>query len=439
MAAIFIHLSDIHFGQEKDGGSFTVNEDAKEQLLIDAAAEMSRLGVSATGVILTGDISYSAKYEEYVQAGKWLDRLAKRVGCNRLDIQMVPGNHDISRDALTRVTKMHLEDIRTKGDIVLDTLLDDSTQREVLYERFAAYRQFSEGYGCELDVGGSYSADVQVNLAPGRSLRFVRINTALICSQKDDKGKLILGARQRVIRATDGEELVVLMHHPLSWLQDSDDAARYFARSARVIISGHEHFPSLNISSVEDGSDLLMLAAGATAPERVVDGYSYKYNILTFEWDESDDALAVTVNPRGWNSEKKRFERDVAFLEEGCGRCVLGSPYFRRGAKSGTPCSEVIVDHPHTKAVANPVTGSEGVDFSMDDEVRLIRLRFFRDLPEESRRQILVDLGVIPEDLTDHLDHVVEKRLFAKLITQRRIKELSIEIEAKISKINQGD
>lgn len=29
MSAIFVHLSDIHFGQEKNGGSMVVNGDAK--------------------------------------------------------------------------------------------------------------------------------------------------------------------------------------------------------------------------------------------------------------------------------------------------------------------------------------------------------------------------------------------------------------------------
>ena len=102
--------------------------------------------------------------------------------------------------------------------------------------------------------------------APGRTVRFVRLNSALICSRRDDEGKLILGARQRVFEAVDGEEMVVLVHHPLNWLQDSREAARYFQSRARVIISGHEHFPSLDIKPIEQGCDLLMLAAGAPAP-----------------------------------------------------------------------------------------------------------------------------------------------------------------------------
>lgn len=439
MAAVFIHLSDIHFGQEKDGGLVVTNDDAKRRLLDDAAAEVAKLKTNASGVIVTGDIAYSAKYEEYAKAGEWLDKLAERVGCNRLDIQMVPGNHDIDRDAITPMAKFHLEAVRERGDAMLDMLLDDDGQREALYERFAAYRDFSSGYGCDLDVGGAYSADVAVSVAPGRTVRFVRLNSALICSRNDDEGKLILGARQRIFDGIDGEEMVVLVHHPLNWLQDSNEAARYFKSRARVIISGHEHFPSLNVEAVEEDCDLLMLAAGATSPDDVDEKYTYKYNILEFGWDEAADALTVTINPRIWNFEMKRFERDAGFLGGKPERSVLGSPYFRRGALPVAPLKGMIDESPLVQPVANPVTGSKEVDLSMSEDVRLIRLRFFRDIPEESRRRILVELEAIPADLTDRLDHTIEQRFFAKLVAQGRAGKLSAAIDAAILELKQGD
>lgn len=439
MAAVFIHLSDIHFGQEKDGGLVIINDDAKERLLDDAATEIAKLGMSATGVIVTGDIAYAAKYEEYAKAGEWLDRLTERVGCSRLNIQMVPGNHDIDRNAITPVAKFHLDAIREHGDKILDMLLDEEAQREVLYERFAAYRDFSGGYGCDLDVGGVYSADVAVAVAPGRTVRFVRLNSALICSRKDDEGKLILGARQRVFEAIDGEEMVVLVHHPLNWLQDSEEAARYFKSRARVIISGHEHFPSLDIKSVEEGCDLLMLAAGATAPDDIDEKYTYKYNILTFEWDEVADALVVTINPRTWNFEMKRFERDAVFLEGKSERNVLKSPYFRRAPRPVAPVQAIADEPPQVQPVANRVTGSKEVDLSMSDDIRLVRLRFFRDLSENRRRRILVDLEAIPRDLTDRLDHTIEQRFFTKLVAQGRAGELSAAIDAAILEQKRGD
>ena len=439
MPAVFIHLSDIHFGQEKDGGLVFINDDAKERLLDDAEAEITKCGMSASGVIVTGDVAYAAKNVEYVKAGRWLDRLTERIGCSRLEIQMVPGNHDIDRDAITDVVKFHLDAVREQGDKVLDMLLDDASQREALYERFAAYRDFSSGYGCDLDVGGLYSADVAVALAPSRTIRFVRLNSALICSRRDNEGKLILGARQRVFEAIDGEEMVVLVHHPLNWLQDSEEAARYFNSRARVVISGHEHFPSLNIKSVENGCDLLMLAAGATAPDDINAKYTYKYNILTFDWDEAADALAVTINPRTWNFEMKRFELDAAFLEGKSERNLLSSPYFRRAPRPVPRALGKAEKPPPVQPVANPVTGSKEVDLSMSDDTRLVRLRFFRDISEERRRRILVELKAIPADLTDRLDHTIEQRFFAKIVAQGRVGELSAAVDAAIIEQKQGE
>ena len=47
MSAIFVHLSDIHFGQEKDGSPIIVNADAKERLIDDAHTEVAKLGGKA--------------------------------------------------------------------------------------------------------------------------------------------------------------------------------------------------------------------------------------------------------------------------------------------------------------------------------------------------------------------------------------------------------
>jgi 3',5'-cyclic AMP phosphodiesterase CpdA len=102
LKAIFVHLSDIHFGQEKDGGTDAENADAKKRLIEDARAEVVKLNGEVLGVIVAGDIAYSGHDDQYALAGQWLAELTDAIGCERTDVQMIPGNHDIDRGRCDR-------------------------------------------------------------------------------------------------------------------------------------------------------------------------------------------------------------------------------------------------------------------------------------------------------------------------------------------------
>jgi len=97
----FVHLSDIHFGQERHGTYFT-HEDVREQLLRDCRTQSSELG-PASGILITGDTAFSGKKGEYDRAGEWLDRLTEASGCPQVAVSVIPGNHDID---LSRINYM---------------------------------------------------------------------------------------------------------------------------------------------------------------------------------------------------------------------------------------------------------------------------------------------------------------------------------------------
>ncbi|MEX5749072.1 metallophosphoesterase [Massilia sp. X63] len=437
MKAVFVHLSDIHFGQEKDGGTGAENADAKRRLIEDARAEVSKLDGKVHGVILTGDISYSGKPDEYTSAAQWLARLTDAIGCERTDIQMVPGNHDIDRAKITNAIDSILFSIREGGDEWLDRHLDNATDCQVLYERFDAYKGFALDYRCELDLNGDISMSATLELAPGRAIRFVRLNSALICSSRKEDGKLILGARQRLLPLEEGVEIVVLSHHPLSSFQDSEKARGYLRGRARVFISGHEHFPNLEIVDVEDGCQLMMLAAGATSPDQIDDKYTYKYNILTFEYDEASDALAVSVNPRTWDGSMARFRRDDEFMGGRQERQLLGSPNFRAAPKPSNvervPAAPVaLVEEPLTAvtgqaaadgpvgdaAIEAPDTADiDAVEAGALQNMRDLQLRFFQDLSQSERLTAFMDFSVVTQ-IRGKLDHAMERRLFRRAFRQ---------------------
>lgn len=449
MPATFIHLSDIHFGQERDD-SVHIHNDVKEELIADASKVIKGLpGGSAQGILVTGDIAYSGKPEQYQDAAKWLDRLAEAVGCEKFRIQMVPGNHDLDRDLLSRGGKLLLDEIRAGGAVEYEKVLANELDRRTLFARFREYGKFCEGYDCLLDTEGRFTTNMVVELSLGRSIRFIRLNSSLLCHGKEsnEEPELLVGSRQFTIPRTEGEEVVALIHHPLNWLKDSKEVSTYLRSRARVLVSGHEHKPRVTVEKLEEGTDFMMLAAGATVPSRSEDIYVFTYNIIEFDWDAESDGLHVTMHPRVWNPQKTRFELDVSRLGAPEPRFVLGCPNFRAGmakiAENATVSSLTSVPSDRGPVVEMVAEVSSVQDDSMmPSEIpgyRLELLRFFRDLTEGERLRILITLDALPADSDDQMTQAIERRLFDWLIRQGKIETLRNMIDEFISNKKLGE
>lgn len=431
MSFAFVHLSDIHFGQER-GGTVVIHDDVKARLIDDIKVVIKKVQAKrVAGIIVTGDIAYGGKEAEYKEAANWLDKVAKAAGCEITDIQIVPGNHDIDRAEISAGCGFLLSQIAEHGEAKLDEFLNNDRDRATLYARFTSYIPFAEGYNCAMDCAGGLASEKVITLAPGRELQFVGLNSALVCQKKDEVGKLLLGARQRVLPLQLGRELVVLSHHPLHWLQDSDDARKFVRSRARVFISGHEHKPKVNVDPIEDGCDLLTLEAGATCPPDV-DPYTYAYNVLEFELDAATDRLKVIVHPRAWDDEHKRFDHDAVQLQDNEPIYFLGCPNFRAGAR---PESAQDISPPAGKlnfetAPADVKVVEQSKDkIIVPDEYPMILLRFFRDLTDGQRLAVLVNLNALPANWSEESSHAMQRQILDALVKKGRLDEVKAAIE----------
>jgi metallophosphoesterase superfamily enzyme len=424
--ATFVHISDIHFGQEKRSGEVVVNNDVKDRLVEDAARELKKLGkYPASGILVTGDIAYGGKFQEYKDAGQWLDKLAAAIGCSKTAVHLVPGNHDVDRKEIGSGLELMLREVGEKGEPLLDKYLADVADRKLLYARFAAYIPFAEGYNCPLDGEGGLAGDKPVALGEGRSLRFIGLNTALTCSkgQKED-GLLLVGEKQRVLPMDPGVELVVLAHHPMRWLRDGPDAFKFIKNRARVLITGHEHDPAVTVEPTPDGHALLVMAAGATVPpsdERLL----YTYNLIDFDLGGDKRELLVSVHPRSWADEKKNFEEDDAPLKGQDRVFKLACPNFciedpgPAMQSADETAAEVTVDSLSEESQSAP----------MDESFALVLLRFFRDLAPGQRIRVLVRLGELPDDWDDELSHAIERQVVDNLAHSGKLNDLSNAID----------
>ena len=429
MPIAFVHLSDIHFGQER-GGVVIVHDDAKARLIEDLAATVEGLPEKkAAGIIITGDIAYGGKTDQYKIAAGWLDRVAAAAKCDITDIMVVPGNHDIDRDEISSSAEWQLSEIESRGETALDKFLANERDRAVLYARFAAYIPFAEAYNCSMDCQGGLASERVVELVPGRSLRFIGLNSALVCKIKDNEGGLLLGARQRVLPIQPGQELVVLCHHPLRWLQDSEDAGRFVRSRARVFISGHEHKPAVRIDAIEAGCDLMTLEAGATVPPAAEGPFTYTYNIIEFDWEPTDDRLKVTAHPRAWDDEKKRFEDDPVRLGGHEPVHFLGCPNFRRAPLAQPDAAAPLIETLEPAVVVSQTAGSTSENAVVPADYPLVLLRFFRDLSEGQRLAVLVKLGALPANWSEASSHALERQILDALVLAGRIEELKQAVE----------
>jgi predicted phosphodiesterase len=427
MSLIFIHLSDIHFGQEK-GGVVKVHDDVKDEIIVDVRKITPQFPEArATGIIISGDIAYAGKAEEYDAAWQWLGRLTAAAGCDQEAVQVVPGNHDIDRDKIAISVQNMIDEIHQNGDKSLDKYLASELDREILYERFSAYRVFAEGYDCSLDIDGTVLNGKLFQIAEGKFIKFHGVNTALICSKSQEEGKLLLGQRQRVIPRIQNTETIIVAHHPLHWLQDSEDALKYIENRARVFISGHEHKPDLKVNKSKHNKELLAISAGAAVPPAASAEFNYCYNILVFDLDETETRLKIQIYPRTWSDDKKEFIADVNVCGTDCCEYLLKCPNFAETTSNniakftsddnGSTHSlerDGMVDEVDPKQIVMP-----------EKQDQLILLRFFRDLSSSQRIELLVKMEAIPKELKVTINHTIETAYLRKLLAQGKAEQIN--------------
>lgn len=195
-------LSDIHFGQERDG-TLVVDEDVRSKLLTDAA-ELAEERGKCNLVIVVGDTAFAGKESEYGRAGEWLDRLTKAVRCDaETDIRVVPGNHDCDLSQISRYAFAFHRSVRVGTPKSAYADLEDIGRRaeeaNPLLPKLKAYRDFASGYESDFRSLACPLWTKDFQLADGITLRLVGTNSVQVSEGKDRAGDLILGTTQYIL------------------------------------------------------------------------------------------------------------------------------------------------------------------------------------------------------------------------------------------------
>lgn len=451
---LFVHLSDIHF-DARDVTKKGPNAIAQKNLLDDLEEGATVLG-SPDGVLVTGDIAFSGQPHEYAQAREFLRRVTDVLAIRPEQVQVVPGNHDVDRQAVTGSIRIAHETLRNLEPLEADKTLAElyAEQSDPLFAPLLAYRAFASDYGC--DVSGPYPYwETPWNLGERSVLRMRGITTCIVSDSGDRRANLIVGTTQTAIASADRDDVVmVLGHHPTDWWHDRDECEAAMRNYVSVHLYGHKHVQHVSVTD-----DSLRLVAGAVHPERWSD-WLPRYNWLRLELRDElgpDPSLEVRLWPRfmpaaenafrsdsragGWEPDLKRVglprlaryrALDAARAATG-GAESLASPDLPSLAREPEPQPAVpverdaivVVEEVPPLSLRSPVVDELG----RPERVRTATYAF-GELGYAAQQRLLVEFGLI-EDADRGLPATeVRLRAFARLRDGDRLEEFMRAIEA---------
>ena len=428
---LILHVSDIHFKDPLCQGEEDPELYFRNELVTHAGEQVEVLG-DVNAILITGDIAFRGIASEYDAATKWLETLAKAVGCNKRRIYVIPGNHDVNRDIFSSNggARNAVRAIATAGDdsareceMMQQLKLKDSAQN--VFASIADYNTFAAKYDCQSFPGRlRWCQTLQIDSRT--VLNLYGLNSTIISGINGDdvKGELFMGALQMNIARASGTVNLVMAHHPPEWMSDQDDIEMRLLGAANIVLFGHKHIQAIR----RDSNGSMMFSAGSVNPDRHEKGWEPAYNLieLTAAPGKGRRVVEVSVRQFRWQSNPNGFVAKIDIAAD--------SPEFRH---------TIQINGENNQHGDEPLPAEEGGAVMTEEEkisaepsslaspnIRDLIYRFW-NLESRRRRQVLDELGVqIDFDATTP-EIMTYRSALVSLARENRLAELDAAITKK--------
>jgi len=334
-----LHLSDLHFGYDKDATAQAQRAEALD-LLVGVLGKLNpdwRPHI----LVISGDLTWQGRPSGYTELAEWLTKkLFLATGLTAENCVVCPGNHDIDRKTAKPFVR------RTQKPEEADELLRPEDLADGFARPFQAFASFAADFRIPaptLHGQPNYLAGV----CELGGLRFVCANSAWFCRDSNtDRGQLWLGLPQLqsmpLMNPDDYDTATVtvaILHHPPDWFATSEcntyenrpATYRYLAERVHVILSGHTHGA---IERADRCYDRARLFCGGAAYDR----HDYRNNFSIFQIDPDQRTIARRpweLDPRGPAWEEKN-QQDYSLRVERPGQKAPSPEKYMRWLQDQT-------------------------------------------------------------------------------------------------------
>lgn len=317
-----LQLSDIHFhNQASDDDDF-----AQMRVMFPKDIQKQCAKKSIDRIIVCGDIAFSAKKEQYLEAELFLDELKKVTNCGV--VRVVPGNHDLDRSKYENLKEAIRDTALTDESFLAKCRNSEPLVIKALYAQFANYLDFSYRYvqlassiankvSIDLSLSGKKKKDLVfqsidkfywedvIAIENGYTVTLYGVNTALLSSKKDDvkegqppRPQWFPKQMWNITRDPDSQINLLMGHHPYSHIANGESIKNKISSRVNVQFYGHVHKQSYEIGNS------LIIQSGAFMPDEATKNpteYFPVYNII--ELSVNNSTLHVQIISRKWDGE----------------------------------------------------------------------------------------------------------------------------------------
>lgn len=235
MAIVVLHLSDIHIRSKQD---WILNKAQK----IASCTYGSLHNASAAFIVVSGDIAYSGKPDEYDAAKSFLNEISDAISKDRdvpVHLVVVPGNHDCDFDLNNNTRLLTLSSVRAKPEEIDESVINTGCTVQKPYFDFAGELFSTE----ETRVGDQLWTSHRFTVE-GREVVFEALNVSWCSQIKEEPGSLVF-PYERYTHSSDAtaDFRILVLHHPLNWFSQAvyHPFKQFLRGLSNMILSGHEH------------------------------------------------------------------------------------------------------------------------------------------------------------------------------------------------------